>query len=66
MAIKLYCHSIAVLCVLCCCVEDNGETFFNKQKTGIQINKECLGDVDVRKFCHKTVYPGRTTSAQNL
>jgi len=35
-------------------VEDNGEALFNKQKTGIQINKEYLGEVDVRMFCHKT------------
>lgn len=43
-----------LLSVLCCYVEDNGEALFNKQKTGIQINKEYLGEVDVRMFCHKT------------
>jgi hypothetical protein len=46
-----------MLSVLCCYVEDNGEAFFNKQKTGIQINKECLEEVDMRKFCQKTSVP---------
>lgn len=38
-------------------MKDNGEALFNKQKTGIQINKEYLGEVDVRMFCRKTSVP---------